>query len=292
MLTQKQIDQYREDGCIVVESVLTKEQLEQAHEVVEEFVERSRSISESEGAFILDTGHSREAPRLRRIQTPVLIHPLFAEIVRSPAVLDPVAQLLGPDIRYHGSKLNMKASAGGAAVEWHQDFAFYPHTNDDILAIGITLDDMGLDNGCLLAIPGSHRGPILDHHDEEGYFVGAVDPTLPEVAQAEQRPLVVPAGGMTIHHARSLHASAPNTSSRPRRLLLIELCASDAFPVARELSWDTLDEYTLRGQPARAARCTELPLFKPPYRSRAKSARSIFDIQESATRRAFAGTGT
>ena len=38
-------------------------------------------------------------------------------------------------------------------------FAFYPHTNDDLLAVGVALDDCTLENGCLLMLPGSHRGP-------------------------------------------------------------------------------------------------------------------------------------
>ena len=45
-------------------------------------------------------------------------------------------------MRLHGSKLNMKAPKYGSPVEWHQDWAFYPHTNDDILAIGVMLDDV------------------------------------------------------------------------------------------------------------------------------------------------------
>ena len=84
---------------------------------------------------------------------------------------------MGPSgVRYQTGKLNMKAAGYGAAVEWHQDWAFYPHTNDDLLAIGIYLDDCGPDNGPLMVIPGSHRWPISDHHSE-GVFCGAIDPT-------------------------------------------------------------------------------------------------------------------
>ena len=44
----------------------------------------------------------------------------------------------------------------GSPVEWHQDWAFYPHTNDDLLAVGVMLDDMELENGPLLVLPGTH----------------------------------------------------------------------------------------------------------------------------------------
>ena len=74
------------------------------------------------------------------------------EIVRSPAVLDILKKLIGPGLRLHGSKLNMKSAHYGSPVEWHQDWAFYPHTNDDVLAIGVLLDD------CDLSKSGCHRG--------------------------------------------------------------------------------------------------------------------------------------
>ena len=61
------------------------------------------------------------------------VHALFDQIVRSAPVLDILKKLLGPGLRLHGSKLNMKSAQYGSPVEWHQDWAFYPHTNDDIL---------------------------------------------------------------------------------------------------------------------------------------------------------------
>src|SRR5439155_1087379 len=73
-------------------------------------------------------------------------------------------------------KLNMKSAGYGAPVEWHQDWAFYPHTNDDLAAVGIMLDDCEMDNGPMLVVPGSHNGPVYDHHGPDGRFCGAMDP--------------------------------------------------------------------------------------------------------------------
>ena len=69
-------------------------------------------------------------------------------------MLDILKKLIGPGLRLHGSKLNMKSAQYGSPVEWHQDWAFYPHTNDDILAIGVLLDDTDLSNGPMLVTPG------------------------------------------------------------------------------------------------------------------------------------------
>ena len=48
----------------------------------------------------------------------------------------------------------------GSLVEWHQDFAFYPHTNDDLI-IGIYLEDCYEQNGPLKIIKGSHKKNCL-----------------------------------------------------------------------------------------------------------------------------------
>ena len=133
--------------------------------------------------------------------------------------------------RLQTTKLNTKAPGGGAAVEWHQDWAFYPHTNDDLLAIGLILEDVDEANGPLMVIPGSHRGPTLDH-TRNGVFAGAVDPDDPLFDRDQAVTLTGKAGSMTVHHVRLLHGSAPNMSDRARLICFYELAAGDAWPLA------------------------------------------------------------
>ena len=75
---------------------------------------------------------------------------VYEAAMRKEGLLDIIEQLLGPNIKLHHTKLNMKAPGGGAQVEWHTDWGFYPATNDDILEIGLTFDDMEIENGCLM----------------------------------------------------------------------------------------------------------------------------------------------
>ena len=102
--------------------------------------------------FDLDDGHAPERPRVRRIKAPDRQHPAYAALMRSSTVLDVVADLIGPNIRFDHAKLNCKP-AGGGAIEWRQDWAFYPQTNDDMLAVSVMLDDCEADNGPLHVIP-------------------------------------------------------------------------------------------------------------------------------------------
>ncbi len=276
MLTAEQVDSYKRRGYVVARGVFNQKEIEQLRRVSDEFVERSRSAVDHTEFFDLEPGHSAEKPRLRRLKDPVRAHPVFDAALRHRRLLDIVEQLIGPGIRFNGDKLNMKSGGYGSPVEWHQDWAFYPHTNDDLLAAGVALDDMTLENGCLLMVPGSHQGPVYDHH-QDGVFIGAVtdprfDPDAETIDSIQMR-----AGSVSLHHVRAVHGSAPNRSSSPRRLLLFQYAAMDAWPLLGIDSWEAFQETILRGEPVWEPRMenvpTRIPLPSPPRVG------SIYEIQ-------------
>jgi len=200
----------------------------------------------------------------------------------------PVRDLIGRDLRLHTSKLNMKSAGYGAAVEWHQDWAFYPHTNDDILAVGVMIDDMGEENGPLMVFPGSHRGPVYDHH-AEGVFAGAMDLAASGLDVKEAVTLTGPAGSISLHHVRTVHGSAPNLSQRDPRLLLYEITAADAFPISGNMSsFEGLEEYDSRmlcGAPTIEPRLRAAPVRIPQPQPATQG--SIYEIQKALKARSF-----
>ena len=281
MLTQLEIDAYNELGYIGVQNVLTSQEVQELRAVTDNLVEESRKITVSDEVFDLEPEHTPDSPKVRRIKSPISVHPIFDQIIRHSGILDIVAQLIGPDIRTNGNKLNMKLSEVGSAVEWHQDWAFYPHTNDDILAVGVCLDDMTKENGCLLVVPESHKGPILDHH-LDGYFAGAV--TDESFDDSDAKKIELRAGGVSIHHVRALHGSLPNTSSNQRRLLLFQYCAGDSWPLSG-IDWDGYKSSFLRGQPANQPRVVDVPVRMPLPGS--KRTGSIYETQTILERSTF-----
>jgi phytanoyl-CoA hydroxylase len=283
MLTPTQTYRYRTEGYLAIEGVLTPDEIATGRAVIDEFVARSRSVTASDALFDLEADHTAGRPHIRRIKSPAKAHPFFDQILRSDRILDIVASLIGPDIRALGSKLNIKSGRGGSAVEWHQDFAFHPHTNDDVLAIAITFDPATLANGCLMVVPGSHTGPVLDHH-QDGVFIGAVDPGRAPVDLSRAVPVELGAGGVSVHHGRMLHGSASNTSAQPRRLLLWDLAAADAWPLFRTVTdLDAFNADIVRGRPTLEPRLDRVPVRLPlPL-----PAGTIFELQAAATRKAF-----
>ena len=178
----------------------------------------------------------------------------------------------------------MKSAGYGSPVEWHQDWAFYPHTNDDVLATGIYLDDCDLANGPLMVVPGSHHGPTHDHH-ADGRFCGAFDPVASGVDVAKAVPLMGPAGSMTIHHARLVHGSALNTSNRTRRLLLHEYTAADAWPLMGVADFDEFNARMVLGEPGVEPRIRPAPVRMP--LPAADHQGSIYENQRGSGRRFF-----
>ena len=284
VLTQSQIESYNRDGFIGVDGVLNASEIEDLVRITGEFIEKSRSVTEHNDVFDLEPGHTPDAPRLRRLKDPAKQHPVYDAMLRHEGILSIVAQLVGPDIRCNGQKLNIKSGEFGSPVEWHQDWAFYPHTNDDLLAVGIAIDGMTLKNGCLLAVPGSHRGPVLNHH-QDGFFAGGV--TDPDFDASDAVPIQVGPGGISIHHVRALHGSAPNTSADPRRLLLYQYCAVDAWPLSGVSDLPAFNSLILRGEPTLEPRVTDVPVRIP--LPMPENTGSIYEIQTTLKNRMYAG---
>jgi phytanoyl-CoA hydroxylase len=244
--------------------VLGKDTLAKVRCVLGELVAGAASVTDHTDVYDLEPGHTPENPRVRRIKAPQKMHPIFDEIVRSAPVISILTKLIGPGLRLHGSKLNMKSAQYGSPVEWHQDWAFYPHTNDDILAIGVLLDDCDLENGPMLVTPGSHTGPTMwNHHGEDGCFAGLIDPDLIQDEIKRAVPCIGKAGSMSFHHVRALHGSALNTSDRPRNLLLYEVAASDAWPLMGVKDFAEFDSRLLAGPSVIAPRMTSVPVRMP-----------------------------
>lgn len=288
MLTERQIAQYRDDGYLLVEDVLEPATLARLKAVTDELVAGAAGLEDHTKVFDLEPSHRPDAPRVRRIKSPQFAHPFYWDLASHPRIMAALEPLVGANIRLRpGGKLNMKSSAYGAPVEWHQDWAFYPHTNQDVLAVGILLDDMDSTNGPLLVLPGSHKGPIYDHHSQ-GAFCGAIDVREAGLDVANAREVHGRAGSISIHHVRLVHGSALNTSSRQRRLLLYEYAAADAWPLAGIENLADFDEFNRRvvhGEPTLQPRLEDVPVRMP--LPRAPFQGSIYENQRTLSGRFF-----
>jgi ectoine hydroxylase-related dioxygenase (phytanoyl-CoA dioxygenase family) len=282
VLDQRARERYFADGFLVVRGYIGSAWLDRLRAVVAAKIEASRALAASDDQFDLAPDHSAEKPNIRRLRKAVDWHPDLWTFAQDPAVVDLVADLLGPDLRFHSSKLNFKWSEGGDAVRWHQDIQAWPHTNCAVLTFGVYLDDTGPEQGPLTAVPGTHRGPLFDQFDDDGRWTGALAArdvaTLPLDMAAE---LCGPAGTVALLHCRVVHGSAANYSSRMRPLLLNVYAAADALPLTPAPAPTTHTGELVRGQEPRHVHMEPYPARLPPRWDRV-GYRSIFAAQSAA----------
>ena len=268
MLGEDQIRQFREDGYVVARGLLDSARVARLTGELDAWIEESRAQSANYGEtmdgkarFDLEAGHSADQPKLRRVANPADISEAYREALWDGPIVDAVADLIGPDVKFHHCKLNIKLPGMETRVDYHQDHAYDPHTNDDMLAMVLLLDEVSEDNGCLRVVPGSHRERYSHYRD--GKFVGATDPGLDAEFEARSLPITGRPGDVCLLHTWTVHGGGPNRSTRPRRLLLCDYTAADAVPLTAPAVPSPHTGRIVRGRASRIARLTagtiELP---------------------------------
>ena len=283
VLTQDQRRFYFDNGYLLLEKLVSGERLERLLQATDQIVERSRERLESDAAYDLEPGHTADNPRLRRLTSPVDHHPAYWEYGSDSIIVDVVADLVGPHVKYHHSKLNFKWQRGGEEVKWHQDIGYWPHTNYSPLTVGTYLHEVGDHQGPMAVIPGSHRGELFDQYNEAGTWVGCLgEEDVERVNLDEAVYLKGSAGSVTIHNCRIIHGSMKNESDLGRPLLLYAYSAADAFPYTANPLSSPHSGSILRGEPARWARHDPRPCLIPPDWSGGYT--SIYAVQQEEER--------
>ncbi|WP_119421175.1 phytanoyl-CoA dioxygenase family protein [Desertibaculum subflavum] len=270
-LSEAQIAAFRRDGYLMAEGAVTPGELAALRAEMAAWIAESARHEASFGAedtldgmprFDVERGHSRDDPRLRRVNNPAEIGPAHKQVAFASRMCAMVVDLIGPDVKFHHGKINIKLPRTESRVGYHQDFSYTPHTNDDLVTALLLVDDMTEANGPLRVVPGSHReGQNTLWHD--GSFTGQV---AEEVVQAASNRLVTltgKAGSVCLMHTSLLHGSEPNRSGERRALYISVYAAADAFMLSPSPLPNRFESRVVAGQPTRRARLTvgevELP---------------------------------
>ncbi len=281
-LTRDQIGQFRDQGYVIARGAVADEPIAALRAELDRWIEESRAHTANYGEtvdgkkrFDLEPGHSAVAPRLRRVANPVDISEAYRAVLFDGPLVDLVVQLIGPDVKFHHCKLNIKLPGMATRVDWHQDQAYDPHSNDDVVVALLMLDDMSEANGCLMVVPGSHRQQYSHYQGER--FVGATGPEHDADFARRAVPVTGQAGDVCLMHTWCLHASGQNRSAAPRRLLICDYTAADAVPLSPPAVPSAYSGRVVRGEPSRVARLKPGVIELPP----AYQDDSFFSVQET-----------
>ena len=271
VLTGKQVKHFQQQGYVVVEGAISAEKVQLLRHDFQQWVEQSRSqdgpfgkIMDGRARFDMAPSHSAEQPALRRVSSPQELSAPYLAVMRDNRALDALTQLFGPNLKFNNAKINAKLPGSNTQVKYHQDFAFEPHSNDNLATVLIFLDDVCMENGPLEVVPGSHLGPLHEHW-HNGVFTGAVA----DQVTARETPKAVfctgRAGTACIMHTRLLHGSAANTSTSSRTIYIVEYAAEDAQPLIINHIPSAQEGEVVRGKYTGRIRANSFALATPEY---------------------------
>ena len=148
---------------------------------------------------------------------PHLLLTWLADLVRHPAILDAVEDVIGPDILCWNSSFFTKEASSAGYVSWHQDATYWGLSEPDVVTAWVGFTDSTPRNGNMQVVPGSHRHPVrhVDTFHPDNLLSRGQEIAV-EVDEREAVDIVLAAGEMSLHHVLLVHGSRPNTSGDRR----------------------------------------------------------------------------
>ena len=149
----------------------------------------------------------------RNNQKPHLLHPWMDQLVRHPAILDAVEDVLGPNLFCWGSQFFAKDAGDPAYVSWHQDGTYWGLSSPDVVTAWVALTPSLPENGCMRVVPGTHKRQV-PHEDTfaESNLLSRGQEIAVEVDNAKAVDVVLQPGQMSLHHVLIFHGSEQNRS--------------------------------------------------------------------------------
>ncbi|TWT75978.1 Phytanoyl-CoA dioxygenase (PhyH) [Posidoniimonas polymericola] len=249
LLREEQIREFHEQGYVVLDDVLTEEELTPIEEVYQLFMEggvpdMGRDFCDMSGPYT----RAFEDFQIVNAVLPRVYRPDLQGNIYELRAASISRQLLGDDATLdYDQFLAKRPKKGGAQFAWHQDLGYWPSTPqfDTLTATcSLALDDAKDDNGCLQVVPGSHKEPRLRPHRpmikastvgnerEESHTLAV------QLEDSDERvSLPVKRGSVSVHNERILHGSPGNGSERWRRTYIIAYRHKDLVDYERSVGF-------------------------------------------------------
>jgi ectoine hydroxylase-related dioxygenase (phytanoyl-CoA dioxygenase family) len=216
---EEALSHYQRTGVVGFHDLLNSESLKKIHTSIDEAIENGDLKYEND--------------KFEAYQNDIIFcHSYLEKIVNDKQICNITKSLIGSSIELQHSKFAIKPkknkTSGG--IKWHQDFPFFPHTNFDLIACAIHLDDEKIDSGPLKVIPQSHELGLLSHSKNDEFVYHCTDEE--KIDENKSIPLICNAGDITFHNCLTLHSSEPKKNNLDRRLIVFQYRAQDALQLS------------------------------------------------------------
>lgn len=177
-------------------------------------VEEARDYRNRLEQYEKELGHPVQGPLRTK---PHLLFKWVDNLMRDPRVLDPVEDLIGADIQCWNSWFWIKEANTSSYVSWHQDSQYWGLDTLKLVTAWLALSPASEAAGCMQVIPGSHRGPGLQHADlyhEDNLLTRGQEIVDLDTTNAVAMPLET--GQISFHNVGIAHGSGPNITDDRR----------------------------------------------------------------------------
>jgi phytanoyl-CoA hydroxylase len=238
-VTDEERRQFEADGFFIRHNVYTDDEIDvlcgRVDKLIEQ-VERTDSLTPDEKQVILkrnSKSNVQSGPEsLNSLFRIHLFSRLIREHIRDPRRLEPISQLVGPDLFCPNDLYFFKPPGTGRPIAWHQDSWYFNNTyeSSDVASLEessigtwLAVDAADVDNGCLWVIPGSHIAGVVEHteigHEEELPVRHRAE--VAKTLEDREVPVEVAKGSLVFFNNALLHRSTPNRSERYRRAYVV-----------------------------------------------------------------------
>lgn len=218
VLSPSDIEAYRRDGYVVARGVFDAEDVERMRREVLSMWGRA-----GEGRDTQNTQYAG-VKKMSTVRDPQLHSGVFTRYLTDPRLTERMADLVGPNVQLHHSKVNIKTRSDQAIFPLHQDYPYFPHEQHSMCTVLVHLTETTSERGCFRVIPGVKEP--LEHINDDGHIL---DPEKYPLEDAVE----VPAGAGDVVFMNYLipHGSNLNQTDEARILWIIQVRAAEDRPV-------------------------------------------------------------
>jgi len=209
---------FDENGFVAFSDIISKDELNLIRDGIDKAIEEKKLVYGKN--------------EMLANQDIIFTNPFLEKYVKNPTICEIASRLINSPIELQHSKFNAKPtrSSEQGEVKWHQDYPFYPHSNFDLIACVIHLDDEDENSGAMKFIPGSHKLGVLSHCKNNKFVYECTE--LKDNPQKNSVLLTCKAGLVEFHHGLTLHSSAPKNKDGYRRLIIFQYRAQDSIQLS------------------------------------------------------------
>ena len=223
MLSEEQIQFYRDNGYIHVTNVFTAQELDELEAEFDGVVaRRSKTDAKMDATWEGDWKKDMPAMTIQHSHDVQQFSAAYGRVLYHPNMVGILSGLIGPNVQLHHTKLFQKPTETGGAFPLHQDYHYFPHEKHTMMAAVIHLTDATEEMGCIRVVPGSHKEGVLETYKSptSKKYIHYLDPEKYPVESA--KPVVGKRGDVVCFSYLTIHGSSLNTSDRVRKTVLIQ----------------------------------------------------------------------